>query len=52
MKKLVIEYDINPIMALMGIVSIHAHTMFLVTPHRTADALFADPTPIMDPVIV
>jgi len=38
--------------ALMGIVRSHAQTMFLVTPHRTAEALFADPTPMIDPVMV
>ena len=38
--------------ALIGIVSNHAHTIFRVTPHRTALARFADPTPIIEPVMV
>ena len=35
----------------MGIVSIQAHTIFLATPHRTADNLDVAPTPIIDPDI-
>lgn len=41
-----------PIPALIGMVRSHAQTMFLVTPHRTALARLADPTPIIDPVMV
>ena len=40
------------ITALMGIVMIHAHKRFTVTPQRTAESRFVAPTPIMDPAIV
>ena len=36
----------------MGIVMIQAQSNFLVTPQRTADTLFRNPTPIMAPVMV
>ncbi len=35
-----------------GIVKIHAHTIRSATPHRTADTLVTEPTPIIDPVMV
>lgn len=35
-----------------GIVNIHAHNSFTVTPHRTAEILFVTPTPMIDPVMV
>ena len=35
-----------------GIVNIQAHIMVPATPHRTADNLFVDPTPMIAPVIV
>ena len=38
--------------ALTGMVKIHAINSFCVTPQRTADKRFTDPTPIMAPVIV
>src|SRR6476660_6010109 len=34
-----------------GIVSNHAQTMRVATPHRTADRRLVDPTPTIDPVI-
>ena len=34
--------------AVMGIVSIHAPTIFRATPHLTADSLSVAPTPIID----
>jgi hypothetical protein len=37
---------------LTGIVKIHAHKRFTVTPHRTAERRLVAPTPIMAPVIV
>ena len=40
------------IKAEIGIVSIHAQKIFLVTPHLTAEAPFTAPTPIIEPVIV
>jgi hypothetical protein len=36
-------------MADIGIVIIQAHTIFLATPHRTAENLFVEPTPMIDP---
>ena len=36
----------------MGIVSIHAQNIFVVTPHFTAESPLLDPTPIIEPVIV
>ena len=38
--------------ALTGMVKIHAHKRFTVTPHLTADKRLVAPTPIIDPVIV
>ena len=38
--------------ALTGMVSIHAHNKFKVTPQRTADNLFVAPTPTIEPVMV
>ena len=35
-----------------GMVSIQAQSKLIVTPHRTADTRFVNPTPIMAPVIV
>ena len=35
-----------------GIVSIHAHKRFTVTPQRTADTRLVTPTPMIEPVIV
>src|SRR5436305_1716365 len=35
-----------------GMVSIHAHTTWLATPHRTADRRRLAPTPTMAPVMV
>ena len=39
-------------MPLTGMVKIHAHSRFVVTPHLTALNLFVAPTPMIDPVIV
>ncbi len=39
------------ISAAPGMVNIHAHTMRTVTPQRTADSRFTEPTPDMAPVI-
>ena len=39
-------------MALTGIVSIHAHSRLMVTPHRTAESLLVAPTPMMEPAMV
>ena len=36
----------------IGMVNIQVQTMVPATPHRTADNLFVDPTPIIAPVIV
>ena len=33
----------------MGIVMIQAHTILLAIPQRTAENLFVEPTPIIDP---
>ena len=38
----------NPIRALMGIVSIHAHMILRATPHFTVLAPIVVPTPMMD----
>ena len=38
--------------ALTGMVRIHAHKRFTVTPHRTADKRLVAPTPMMEPVMV
>ncbi len=40
------------IRATMGIVKIHAHTIFPATPQRTAVNLLVEPTPTMAPVMV
>ena len=36
----------------IGMVRIHAHSKFTVTPQRTADNLFVAPPPIIEPVMV
>src|ERR1044072_6713695 len=38
--------------ALTGMVKIHAHSRFTVTPQRTADRRLVAPTPIIEPVMV
>ena len=43
---------IPEIVAAAGIVRTQAHTILLPIPHLTAEALFAAPTPMMDPEIV
>ena len=50
--KRTIEYTPAANNPLTGIVRIHAHKRFTVTPHRTADKRLVAPTPIMAPVIV
>lgn len=50
-----LRYDQNTapeIEAAAGIVNIHANISRLPIPHLTADALFAEPTPMIDPDIV
>lgn len=44
-------YTKAAISAAPGIVIIQAHTIFRVKPQRTAEILFAAPTPVIDPVI-
>ena len=39
------------IVAVTGIVKTHAHKIFLANTHLTADHLFVEPTPMMDPEI-
>lgn len=43
---------IAAITPLTGMVSIHAHSRFMVTPQRTAESLLVAPTPMMEPVMV
>lgn len=43
--------DIQAIPAAAGMVMIHAQTMFLAMPHRTALKRWMLPTPAMDPAI-
>jgi hypothetical protein len=45
---LIAEKRIAAIIAAAGMVSTHATTIFSVTPQRTADKWFADPTPEME----
>lgn len=35
-----------------GMVKIHAHNKLTVTPHLTAETLFDNPTPMIEPVMV
>jgi hypothetical protein len=44
-------YTIQAMIAVAGIVTIHAAAMFAPTPHWTADSLRPAPTPITEPVI-
>lgn len=48
----IIRNDKAAISAAIGIVRIHAQTILPATPHLTAENLFAEPTPTIDPVIV